>query len=130
MAGVTVSGVAVRARGRDATLDATEIGRSAAIETVRSGSTVETREMRWSTCDIARRYARSTTRRRTAGAETRRRATGAETGRGTSEGWWRTRRRAELCECGIWRDECDAEHHACGQYQKILFQHVYVLRFS
>jgi hypothetical protein len=105
MAGVTVSGVAIPARGRDATLDATKIHLSAAVETVRSGSTVETREMRWSNCDIARRCARSDTKRRTAAAQTRRRATRAETGRGTSEGWRRTRRRAELSERGTGRDE-------------------------
>ena len=52
MAGVTVSGVAIRAQGRGATLDATEIRLSAAIETVGSGSIVETREMKWSTCDM------------------------------------------------------------------------------
>jgi hypothetical protein len=59
--------------------------------------------MRWSTCDIARRCPRSTTKSRTARAETRRRTTGAETRRGTSEGWRRTRRRAELRERGTWR---------------------------
>jgi len=126
MAGVIVSGVAVRTEGRGATVDAAEIRLPAAIETVRSGSTVGTREMRWSTRDIARRCARSTTRKRTAGAQTRRRATGAETRRGTSEAWRRTRKRAELSLRGIWRDECGAEHHAYGQHQKIYFRHVYV----
>jgi hypothetical protein len=61
--------------------------------------------MRWSTCDIARRCPRSTTKSKTAGAQTRRWATGAETWRGTGEGWRRTRRRAELSERGTGRDE-------------------------
>jgi hypothetical protein len=110
--GVTISSVAVGAVGHGATFDATELRRSAAIETVRSDSTVETREMRRTTCDIVRRCARSNTKSRAAGAQARRRATGAETRRGTSEGWRRTRRRAELRERGTWRDECGAEHHA------------------
>jgi hypothetical protein len=112
--GVTISSVAVGAVGRGATFDATELRRSAAIETVRSDSTVEAREMRRTTRDIARRCARSITKRRTAGARTRRRATGAETRRGTSEAWRRTRGRAELRERGTWREDGGAENHAHG----------------
>ena len=55
VAGVAIAGVAVGAVGRGATLDATKTGRSAAIETMQSGSTIET--MR-STGDVARRCAR------------------------------------------------------------------------
>lgn len=135
IAGVTVPGVA-RAVGRGASLDATEIGLSAAIETPQSGSAVETRETRRSTWDIARRCARGaagrkasgrcvrrTTKRWTAGAQTWRRTTGAETWRGTGEGGRRTRWRPKLRECSTWRDKCGAEHHGCGQHQKSLFRH-------
>ena len=49
-------------------------------------------------------------------------------GGGPARAWRRTRRRAELRECGIRRDECDAEQHARGQDQKSSFRHTYVLR--
>jgi hypothetical protein len=108
--GVTVASASIGTVDHGAGLNSMQIGRSAAIETVRSGSTVETRGTRWPTSDVARRSAWSTTNRRTTGAQTRRRPTSAETRRGTGEGWRRTRRRAELRKCGTWRDECDAEY--------------------
>jgi hypothetical protein len=52
MADVTIAGVAIGAIGRSATLDSAKIGLTAAIETTRSGSTVETRR---TTGDVARR---------------------------------------------------------------------------
>jgi hypothetical protein len=58
MAGVTISGVAVGAVGRGATLDAAKIGLAATIETMPSASTIETRR---TTGDVARRCARVAT---------------------------------------------------------------------
>jgi hypothetical protein len=55
---MTVAIAAVGLGDRGASLDATEIGLCAALETTQSGSAVETREMRRSTCETARRCAR------------------------------------------------------------------------
>ena len=127
MAGVTIAGEAVGAVGRSPPLDAAKIGLTAAIETTQSGSTIETRR---TTGDVARRCARGATGRkasnrsgrrtskaRTTGAETRRRTAGPQAGRRTSEGRRRTRRRAELRECGT-RHGGGAEHDAGGQGQQ------------
>src|ERR1700730_5819588 len=132
MAGVTIAGVAVGAVGRAATLDAAKIGLTTAIETTQSGSTIETRR---TTGDVARRRDRAasgrkardragrrTTKGRTTGVETRRRTAGPYAGRRTSEGRRRTRRRAELRECGTRRGG-GAEHHARGQGQQSFLQH-------
>jgi hypothetical protein len=55
IAGVTIAGVAV---GRGAILDTAKVGLAAAIETMQSASTIETRR---TTGDVARRCARGTT---------------------------------------------------------------------
>jgi hypothetical protein len=61
VAGVTIADVTVGAVGRGASFDATKTGRSAAIETVQSGWTVQM----VTTGKIARRYARAATGRKT-----------------------------------------------------------------
>ena len=102
LAGVTVAGVAVGAVGRGATLDAAKIGLAAAIETMQSASTIETR---WTTGNVARRCAGGTTGwkasnrsgRRTAEGRTAgeaRRGTTGKARRRTSEHGRRTRRGA------------------------------------
>jgi hypothetical protein len=57
IAGVTITGVAVGAVGRGATLDTAKIGLATAIETMQSASTIETGR---TTGDVARRCARGT----------------------------------------------------------------------
>jgi hypothetical protein len=102
MAGVTIAGVAVGAVGRGATLDAAKIGLAAAIETMQSASTIETRR---TTPNVARRCAGGTTGwkasnrsgRRTAEGRTAgeaRRGTTGKARRRTSEHGRRTRRGA------------------------------------
>ncbi len=73
IAGVTISGVAVGAVGRGATLDAAKIGLAATLETMQSASTIETRR---TTGDLSRRCARAATGRKASD----------RSGRGTAEG--------------------------------------------
>jgi hypothetical protein len=102
--GVTIADVTVDAVGRGASFDATKTGRSAAIETMQSGRTVQM----GTNGKIARRCARAATGRKAsdrsgrsitqgrAAGETRRRTTGNGARRRASEHRRRTRRRAEL----------------------------------
>src|ERR1700676_3278671 len=60
IAGVTIAGVAVVSRGRGSPLDAAK-GLAAAVETMQSGCTIETRR---TTGDVARRCGRRATRRK------------------------------------------------------------------
>ena len=130
VAAVTIAGVAV---GRGASFEATKTARSATIETMRSGRTVQMA----TTGKIARRCAcaRAATGRnasnrsgwRTTGwktaSETRRRTTGNGTRRRTSERGRRTRRRAELRQCSVGRCDGGAEQHARGQGKKSPCRH-------
>jgi hypothetical protein len=77
IAGVTISDVAVGAVGRGAILDAANIGLAAAIETVRSDSTVET--MR-TTGEVTRRRGRGATRRKASDRSGRRTTEGRTAG--------------------------------------------------
>jgi hypothetical protein len=96
VAGVTIAGVAVDSVARGASFDAAKIGLAAAIETMQSGSTIETRG---TTGDVARRSAheaagrkasersgRRTTERRTTDSEARRRTSEARRGPGGGPG--------------------------------------------
>ena len=98
-----------------------------------SGSAIETRR---TTGDLSRRCGREatgwkasdgsgrgTTEGRTAGAQTGRRTTGTEAWRRTSKHRRRTRRRAELRQCGSGRCDGGTEQHARGQGDKSLSRH-------